>query len=135
MKIRVLGRKVFLSTSKLVFPSCQGESTIFDNGNFHSLTQNTKIILSTPSFKQNKPEHTTTDYSWVNALIAVPCTWGLQAGINPPKERKERAMREGEREASTKGKGGLYNMPQNPTLPPKWPRSGVTFHFLERRIN
>ena len=20
-------------------------------------------------------------------------------------------------------------MPQNPTLPPKWPRSGVTFHF------
>ena len=21
-------------------------------------------------------------------------------------------------------------MPQNPTLPPKWPRSGVTFHFL-----
>ena len=20
-------------------------------------------------------------------------------------------------------------MPQNPTLPPKWPRSGVTFHY------
>ena len=54
---------------------------------------------------------------------------GLQAGINPPKDRKERAMREGERENSTKGKGGLYNMPQNPSLPPKWPRSGVTFHY------
>ena len=51
---------------------------------------------------------------------------GMQAGINPPKYRKERAMREGERENSTKGKGGLYNMPQNPTLPPKWPRSGIT---------
>ena len=22
-------------------------------------------------------------------------------------------------------------MPQNPTLPPKWPRSGVTFHSFE----
>ena len=24
-------------------------------------------------------------------------------------------------------------MPQNPTLPPKWPRSGVTFHLKSRR--
>ena len=23
-------------------------------------------------------------------------------------------------------------MPQNPTLPPKWPRSGVTFHYTRR---
>ena len=38
-------------------------------------------------------------------------------------------MREKEREGSTKGKGGLYKMPQIPTLPPKWPRSGATFHF------
>ena len=30
---------------------------------------------------------------------------GMQAGIKPPKYRKERAMREGERENSTKGKG------------------------------
>ena len=35
--------------------------------------------------------------------------------------------REGEN--STKSQGGLYNMPQNPTLPPKWPRSGVTFQL------
>ena len=38
-------------------------------------------------------------------------------------------MREGEREReSTKGKGGLYNMPQYSTHPQKCPRSGVTFH-------
>ena len=36
-------------------------------------------------------------------------------------------MRERERESSTKSQDGLYNMPQNPTLPPKSPRSGVTF--------
>ena len=54
---------------------------------------------------------------------------GLQACTHPPKGKiKERAMREKEREQSTKGKGGLYKMPQTPTLPPKWPRSGVTFH-------
>ena len=40
-------------------------------------------------------------------------------------------MREGERERQTfKGKGELYNMPQYPTIPPKSPRSGVTFHFI-----
>ena len=45
-------------------------------------------------------------------------------------DRKERHMREGERERKTfKGKGELYNMPQYPTFPPKWPRSGITFHF------
>ena len=32
-------------------------------------------------------------------------------------------------EGSTKGKGGLYKRPQIPTLPSKWPRGGVTFHF------
>ena len=31
--------------------------------------------------------------------------------------KKERAMREKVREGSTKSKGGLYKMPQNPTLP------------------
>ena len=57
----------------------------------------------------------------------------MQAGINPPKDRKERQMREGERERHTfKGKGELYNMPQFPTLPPKWPRSGVTFHLIKK---
>ena len=56
---------------------------------------------------------------------------GLQACTCPPKGKiKERAMREKEREGSTKGKGGLYKMPQIPTLPPKWPRSGVTFHQI-----
>ena len=39
-------------------------------------------------------------------------------------------MREGGRERQAfKGKGELYNMPQNPTLPPKSPRSGVTFQY------
>ena len=68
--------------------------------------------------------------SWVNALISVPRSSGLQACTHPPKDRKERAIREKEREGSTKGKGGLYKMPQNPTLTPKWPRSGVTFRFM-----
>ena len=31
-------------------------------------------------------------------FIAALASSGLQAGINPPKERKERAMRKGERE-------------------------------------
>ena len=35
---------------------------------------------------------------------------GLQACTHPPEgKRKERAIREKEREGSTKGKGGLYN--------------------------
>ena len=52
--------------------------------------------------------------------------------MHPPKgKRKESAKREKEREreGSTKGKGGLYEKLQVPTLPPKWPRSGVTFHL------
>ena len=54
-----------------------------------------------------------------------------QLRIEWNKDRKERAMREGERDReSTKGKGGLYNMPQYSTIPQKWPRSGVTFHYL-----
>ena len=61
-------------------------------------------FLSTPSFKENKKEHTSKDYSlkerivnynsllycWVNALIAAP--WASR------QDRKERAMREGVRE-------------------------------------
>ena len=38
-------------------------------------------------------------------------------------------MREKEREGSTKSKGGLNKKLQIPTLPPKHPRSGVTFHL------
>ena len=38
------------------------------------------------------------EYPYCNPL-------GMQAGINPPKDRKEIAMREGKRENSTKGKG------------------------------
>ena len=45
----------------------------------------------------------------------------------------KRESNEGEvREGSTIGKGGLYKMPQIPTLPQKWPRSGVTFHYLQK---
>ena len=40
-------------------------------------------------------------------------------------------MREKEREGSIKGKGGLYKELQIPALPPKWPMSGVTFHYKE----
>ena len=40
-------------------------------------------------------------------------------------------MMEKEREGSTKGKGGLYKKLQIPTLPPKHPRSGVTFHSCD----
>ena len=50
-------------------------------------------------------------FIWVNALIAVPRTSGLQASNHPHKDRKERAMREKEREGNTKGKGELYKMP------------------------
>ena len=47
------------------------------------------------------------------------------------KIKKESAMmdKEREREGSTKGKGGPYKKLQIPNLPPKWPRSGITFHF------
>ena len=40
-------------------------------------------------------------------------------------------MRKKEREGSTKGKGGLNKELQIPTLPPKHPRSGVTFHNIQ----
>ena len=54
---------------------------------------------------------------------------GMQVCTHPPKGKK-RESNEGEgREGSTKGKGGLYKMPQIPALPPKCPRSGITFHF------
>ena len=63
-------------------------------------------------------------------IIAIPRTSGLQAVNHPHSSQKERQMREGERERQTfKGKGELYNMPQYHTLPPKCPRSGVTFHY------
>ena len=66
-----------------------------------------------------------------NALIAVPRTSGLQASITPPKAKRETNEGGRERERHTfKGKGECYNMPQNPTLPPKSPRSGVTFHYF-----
>ena len=71
------------------------------------------------------------DYRWMHALIAIPCTSSLQGCMHPPKgKRKESAMSEKETEGSTKGKVGLYKKLQIPTLPPKWPRSGVTFHFV-----
>ena len=45
---------------------------------------------------------------------------GLQACTHPPKGmRKERAMREKEREGITKGKGVLFKELQTPTLAPK----------------
>ena len=49
----------------------------------HSLSSRTKI---------------STVFSRVNALIAALASSGLQASIHPPKDKKERAMREGERE-------------------------------------
>ena len=49
------------------------------------------------------------------------------------KEKRE-GQREREREGSTKGKGGLNKNLQIPTLPPKWPRSGITFHFKTEQI-
>ena len=53
---------------------------------------------------------------------------GLQASIHPP-SRQKRETNKGEREGQTfKGKGELCIMPQYPTIPPKWPRSCVTFH-------
>ena len=42
-------------------------------------------------------------------------------------------MRKRERGAP-KAKEGSINKLQIPTLPPKWPRSGVTFHFIEMTI-
>ena len=44
-------------------------------------------------------------------------------------------MREKEKEGSTKGKGGLCKKLQITTLPPKHPRSGVTFHFSMNLIS
>ena len=55
-------------------------------------------------------------------------TLGLQACKYPPKGKRK--CNEGQmREGNTKGKGGLNKKLQIPSLPPKWPRSGVTFHF------
>ena len=50
---------------------------------------------------------------------AIPRASGLQACMHPPKGKKESAMKDKEREGSTKGKGGLYKKLQIPTLPPK----------------
>ena len=69
-------------------------------------------------------------------MIASHFLWKMKGGVTELYtdclDRKERAMREGgrERENSTKSQGGLYNMPQYSTIPQKWPRSGVTFHYL-----
>ena len=81
--------KTILLTSKPVFPYYQGESTIFDKGNFLFQTPDTKNFLKFKGVILNK-----------------------------------------EREGSTQTKGGLYKKLQIPNLPPKWPRSGVTFHFV-----
>ena len=58
----------------------------------------------------------------MSALIAVP-------RASPKGKRKESGIREKEREGSTKGKGGLYRKIHIPNLPPKWPMSGITFHY------
>ena len=60
-----------------------------------------------------------------------PSYLGLASMHAPSEGEKKRESNEGERarEGSTKGKGGLYKKLQAPTLPPKWPRSGVTFHL------
>ena len=64
-------------------------------------------------------------------MLASRGTRDCNKGIHPTKgKRTESAMREKEREGSTKGKGGLYKKLQISTLPPKWPRSGVTFHSV-----
>ena len=42
----------------------------------------------------------------------------------------EKSATNKEREGSIKGEGGLYKELKIPALPPKLPRSGVTFHFL-----
>ena len=67
----------------------------------------------------------------MHALIAVPTASprACKRAHTLLKGKEKRAMREKEREGSTKGKGGLYKELQIPTLPPKGPRSGVTFHF------
>ena len=51
-----------------------------------------------------------------NALYASPL------GNNPTKREKKK-------KSTMSNKGGLYKKLQIPTLPPKWPRSGVTFHY------
>ena len=50
-------------------------------------------------------------------------------------KRKQSTMSNKKREGSTLGKGGLYKKFQIPTLPPKWPRSGLTFHGNLREKN
>ena len=60
------------------------------------------------------------DYSLLLSLFCLylgkctycsPRTSGLQACNHPRKDKKERAIREKEREGDTKGKGELYKMP------------------------
>ena len=60
---------------------------------------------------------------------------GLQVCTHPRKgKRKERAMREKEREGSTKGKRVLYKTLQIPTLPPKWPIPFSVFICISEQI-
>ena len=50
-------------------------------------------------------------------------------GSNSGGRRTIKKIKKREREGSIQGKGGLYKKLKIPTLPPKLPRSGVTFHF------
>ena len=64
--IFLLKQKHLSTSSKPVFPNYQGESTIFDKGNFLFQTPDTKNFIkfkggirpqSTPSFKQDKTKN------------------------------------------------------------------------------
>ena len=72
------------------------------------------------------------------SLHLVPCTYCRPSG--KPSElqgckhtfevKKEKKVQQIKREGSIKGEGGLYKKLKIPTLPPKLPRSGVTFHYF-----
>ena len=111
-----------MSTSNCVFPSYQGESTIFDKGNFLYQTPDTKgVILPHPPLSRTK-KRAQTKICCVkyNILLQSLVTSGMQACKQPSKgKRKESAMRDKEREVSTKGKEGLYKKTTNSYSPSK----------------
>ena len=67
-----------LSTSKPVFPYYQGESTIFDKGNFLFQTHDTKnfikfkgIILPHPPLSRSKKEHTQRKFFREGSILGI----------------------------------------------------------------
>ena len=113
-----------MSISKRIFPYYQGESTIFDKGNFHYHTPDSNNLLNFRADAKSTPPYSSDliccTFS-LHLVPSVPCTYcrpsgkpsELQACMHMFVLKKEKKVQQIKRERSIKGEGGLYKKTKN----------------------